>query len=440
MKNQSGVFWERNKAYFDKKWMTVSGGTVRIPHPERNAYHSEYQEDEWLNNHIFLGQRKGVFFECGAIDGIVHSNSLFFERALGWTGLCIEPNPDEFEKLKKNRICKAENYALWPEENKTIDFQKIKGGLRGWSAITESIEEQQKERIKTNIKPEDIEIIKVPTIRLSSILKKHGMKNIDFVSLDIEGAELDVLKDFPFDQFDIKIFLIENNFNNNSIEKIMNKAGYKKIIRLGVTDIYRKLEKKTLDSGISFARKVEAMNRIEELKKIPRVPLPDDVPDDDHNRIEGLLEMIVGYFPKNASVVELGTGRGVSTEVFALLCEKVITTDIKNDLKGDWSNAAAKVFLKYDNIKHFNMTSTKLASIMPDNSFDAVYIDAAHEYEAVKEDIMKWRPKIKKGGIICGHDYIDRPKYNFGIIRAVDEIFGKPDMVFKDTSWMVKLF
>lgn len=53
--------------------------------------------------------------------------------------------------------------------------------------------------------------------------------------------------------------------------------------------------------------------------------------------------------------------------------------------------------------------------------FDIIYIDASHEYEFVKEDILTWLPKVKSGGIICGDDYI---KGWPGVIKAVDEIFG----------------
>jgi predicted O-methyltransferase YrrM len=53
--------------------------------------------------------------------------------------------------------------------------------------------------------------------------------------------------------------------------------------------------------------------------------------------------------------------------------------------------------------------------------FDVVYIDASHEYEYVKNDILSWLPKVKKGGIICGDDYVGAWP---GVIQAVDEVFG----------------
>jgi hypothetical protein len=57
-----------------------------------------------------------------------------------------------------------------------------------------------------------------------------------------------------------------------------------------------------------------------------------------------------------------------------------------------------------------------------------------HAYDAVKNDIEAWFPKVRKGGIISGHDY--RTVLG-GLIRAVNEKFGKPDRTFEDASWLV---
>jgi predicted O-methyltransferase YrrM len=68
--------------------------------------------------------------------------------------------------------------------------------------------------------------------------------------------------------------------------------------------------------------------------------------------------------------------------------------------------------------------------------FDIVYIDASHEYEYVKEDILAWLPKVKKGGIICGDDYIIGWD---GVILAVNEIFkDKVNIVGKQQWWVLK--
>lgn len=72
----------------------------------------------------------------------------------------------------------------------------------------------------------------------------------------------------------------------------------------------------------------------------------------------------------------------------------------------------------------------------PNNFFDIIYIDASHEYELVKLDILNWLPKVKHGGIICGDDYIAGWP---GVVKAVNEIFGnKINIVGGQQWWMIK--
>ena len=96
----------------------------------------------------------------------------------------------------------------------------------------------------------------------------------------------------------------------------------------------------------------------------------------------------------------------------------------------------------------WRMTSKQAADVMPDNMLDFCYIDADHCYEAVKQDIDLWLPKVKSGGIICGHDYVQDEKiFNktdgsligiFGVQRAVKEFAARDNWdvhVTKSESW-----
>jgi cephalosporin hydroxylase len=78
--------------------------------------------------------------------------------------------------------------------------------------------------------------------------------------------------------------------------------------------------------------------------------------------------------------------------------------------------------------------SLTAAALLRPRAVDLVYIDADHRYEAVVRDLPAWRPHVRSGGWLAGHDYTV-PQHP-GVRQAVDEILGKPDRIFADTSWV----
>ena len=97
----------------------------------------------------------------------------------------------------------------------------------------------------------------------------------------------------------------------------------------------------------------------------------------------------------------------------------------------------AVVFLSQFNSELMRMTSEEAAKIVPDGYLDFVYIDALHDYDSVKQDIKLWLPKIRNGGYIGGHDYGYPPLPD--VKKAVDEIFGVPQIIDTEYSWMIKI-
>ena len=86
----------------------------------------------------------------------------------------------------------------------------------------------------------------------------------------------------------------------------------------------------------------------------------------------------------------------------------------------------------YRRVLMLQMESTEAAEITLDGSLDFVFIDANHAYEFVMADIEAWLPKVEFGGIIAGHDYVNKP--NYGVTKAVNEVFGNEFRVDKKSK------
>lgn len=163
----------------------------------------------------------------------------------------------------------------------------------------------------------------------------------------------------------------------------------------------------------------------------------------------GLEDLIQDLKIKVESMVEIGSYQGESTLIFY---KKIKELQVLHAVD-PWMNGYApgdvcsdeysmetveKNFdlrtKDYRKIQKHKMSSIDFSKKIDDNSLDFVYIDGDHSYESCKKDILTWVPKLKKGGVIAGHDYL--ASCFLGVVRAVDEIFGSPDKIYNDTSWI----
>ena len=205
-------------------------------------FYSQHQQDKYLYDNFFSKKEgKGFFVDIGAHDGVDISNTYFYEKTLGWDGICVEPMPERFKNLKQNRNCLCingcisdfegvENFIIFPE------YTDMLSGLE--KTFDENIKNIVDDKIKKNNHKSSV--IQVNTFVLNDILKKNSIKNIDFIDIDTEGSELIILKTIDFDAFNIDFFLVENNKYDNSIKSFMKTKGYKLIEKLGCDELYKK--------------------------------------------------------------------------------------------------------------------------------------------------------------------------------------------------------
>jgi hypothetical protein len=156
---------------------------------------------------------------------------------------------------------------------------------------------------------------------------------------------------------------------------------------------------------------------------------------DNANAMLGGLRDLIDELQKrgvNGDAVEVGSYAGESAEYFAKHFRSLTAVDPWMFL-GNIERAFDERMKPYSNVRKLKMKSDEGATHFADASLDFVYIDADHHEEFVREDIRLWLPKVKPGGILAGHDYSEK---EVGVRRAVDDLLGKPDRIFADSSWM----
>ncbi len=211
----------------------------------QSIYYSQFGQDRFLDQQIFKGKKNGIFVDIGAYDGITSSNSYFFEKHRNWTGICIEPTPDAYEKLKKNRRAKTINGCVWKKTGPAL-FLKVMypdGTAHELSGLLESYDRRSFKALKEYWTREHKYIIKEITVDCFSfnhLCAQAGYKAIDYLSIDTEGSELTILQSIDFTKFTIHIIGVENNYNEPTIKQFLATKNYRFITRIGVDDFYCK--------------------------------------------------------------------------------------------------------------------------------------------------------------------------------------------------------
>jgi FkbM family methyltransferase len=203
-------------------------------------YFSQYNQDK-ISDILLKSKTQGFFVDIGAHDGISLSNSYFFELNRNYNGICFEPNPDVFQKLKNNRRCECVNAAI-SEKTEIVKFLKCTGPIEMLSGISKYREEKHIERTNKDIENLGGEIneIEVQAINLNEILSEKKINEVDFLSLDIEGGEYNVLTAIDFRKLKVKIIAVEMAFLEveEIIRPYLHGKGFLFLCRTGSDGIF----------------------------------------------------------------------------------------------------------------------------------------------------------------------------------------------------------
>jgi FkbM family methyltransferase len=178
---------------------------------------SQVGQDKWVCKQLQY-KDNGIFLDIGAYDGKTLSNTYFLEKELGWTGVCVEPGVEEFLKLKRIRDCVCVHKAIYNDNIPVLmDSSEM---LRG---------------IKKHLQcpPKEDDQYEIQAITMKTLLETYSIpKVIDYISLDTEGSEYEILSGFPFDEYTVTLWTIEHNAYldggklKKKVRKVMKKNGY----------------------------------------------------------------------------------------------------------------------------------------------------------------------------------------------------------------------
>jgi len=211
---------------------------------EQKSY-AQGETDLWLIDNIFKDKTDGFFVDVGAHNGIRSSMTKLLEE-IGWKGFCIEPNRELFKELVNNRKCKLFNVLISNKYNQ-CKFLTLNGEHTNvLSSIVDLCDPRHMERIEKECVEfnEKKNVEKRDCVSLDFIFKNEWIEHIDFLKVDTETTELDVLESINFKSVKIDYIMVECNYELDDINNFLVDKNYDLVDKFGYCDyLYRLVSK-----------------------------------------------------------------------------------------------------------------------------------------------------------------------------------------------------
>lgn len=154
-------------------------------------------------------KRNGFFVEFGAADGVELSNTFILERKFGWTGILCEPANIWHKELAKNRNCFIDTRCVWSQSDEFIDFAQAS---KAWLSTVVDFQNSDKH---ADARADSL-VYQVMTVSLRDLLQTYNSPyEIDFLSIDTEGSEYSILRDFDFGEYRFNLICVEHNYTSS---------------------------------------------------------------------------------------------------------------------------------------------------------------------------------------------------------------------------------
>lgn len=190
---------------------------------------SQLGQDGFVLNELNF-KTHGYFVEFGATNGVDISNTWLLEKFYGWTGILAEPSRYWHNALFQNRLCYIDTDCVWSHSNETVIFNEVDASLVNYGPELSTVDmfssvDNHSDSRRSGQK------YAVNTISLMDLLAKYNApKDIDYLSIDTEGSEFDILNNFDFGQYNIKIITCEHNYTpmREKIRDLLTANGYQR--------------------------------------------------------------------------------------------------------------------------------------------------------------------------------------------------------------------
>lgn len=171
---------------------------------------------------------EGYFVEFGATNGIDISNTWLLEKHYGWKGILAEPSKYWHADLHRNRNVHIETSCVWSRSNEVVTFNEVDTTNANYGPELSTVDSfssvDNHAQTRTSGRKYD-----VTTISLMDLLSKYNAPtDIDYLSIDTEGSEFEILSHFDFDKYNIKLITCEHNYTpmREQLYNLLTSKGY----------------------------------------------------------------------------------------------------------------------------------------------------------------------------------------------------------------------
>jgi FkbM family methyltransferase len=214
------------RAYLDLLAQSPSTSAIKVSEAQEIISNAKSQIGQDILALCVNGlKRNGFFVEFGATDGVELSNTFILEKKFGWTGILCEPGNVWHKELAKNRNCFIDTRCVWSQSDELVDFAQAS------TAFLSTVVDFQDSDLHAEARANSL-VYQVKTVSLRDLLRSYNAPlEIDFLSIDTEGSEYSILRDFDFGEYRFNLICVEHNYTSSrdKLFDLLVSNGYKRV-------------------------------------------------------------------------------------------------------------------------------------------------------------------------------------------------------------------